>query len=389
MEKQTGKNSVSSKQYNRGLCLKLIATGMCNTRIELSRKTKLAKMTVSNIVSEFLERGIVMECEEEPTEVCGRNPVILRISGEAPKVVGLLIFRDRIEAVLGNLNLDILRKESISFQEITEEKLKEYCCVVVDRVVEGENNIIGMGVSSIGPVDIQHGIILNPTRFYGIRNVDIIDFLREKYLWPLYFDHDNNSAALAEKLYGIGKNKQDFLFLGISNGIGSGIISGGEVYHNQNGFAPEAGHISINYKGERCECGNRGCLEKYVGSYIVLKKLQRVTGQKITFEEFCQMGDNAGVDAVFRQMIENISAGAVNIVNILHPEMIVLGHDCIDWDDKYVCYMEDLVNERKVVRSQHRIAVRKAYFGRDAQLKGAMANVVNQIFKGELMFSQS
>ncbi|MDO4323798.1 MAG: ROK family protein [Lachnospiraceae bacterium] len=387
MEKQTGKNSISSKQYNRGLCLKLIATGVCNTRIELSRKTMLAKMTVSNIVSEFLERDIVMECEEEPTKVCGRNPVILRLSEKAPKVVGLLIFRDRIEAVLGNLNLDIIRKESISFQELTEEKLKEYCCTVVDRVSGGEDSIIGMGVSSIGPVDIRHGIILNPTRFYGIRNVDIIRFLREKYQWPVCFDHDNNGAALAEKLYGIGKNEQDFLFLGISNGIGSGIISGGEVYHNQNGLAPEAGHISINYKGERCECGNRGCLEKYASSYIVLKKLQEATGQKFTFEEFCRMGDNAEVDAVFRQMVEDISAGAVNIVNILHPEMIVLGHDCIDWDEKYVNYMEELINERKVARSRHRIAVRKAFFGRDAQLKGAMAIVVNQIFKGELMFS--
>lgn len=386
MEKQTGKNSISSKQYNRGLCLKLIATEVCNTRIELSRKTKLAKMTVSNIVSEFIEHDMVVECEEELTEVCGRNPVILRLSEKAPRMIGLLIFRDYIEAVLGDLNLNILRREKISFQTLTVERMEEYCCKVINRVAEGENNILGVGVSSIGPVDIHHGVILNPPRFYGVKNVDILGFLREKYPWPIYFDHDNNSAALAEKLFGAGKNEQDFLFLGISNGIGSGIISNGEVYHNRNGLAPEAGHISIDCRGPRCDCGNRGCLEMYASTYVVLEKLREATGRELSFEEFCRMEGSSEVNRIFEQMVEDVSMGLVSIVNILQPELIVLGHDCIDWNDKYVRYLEDLINERKVVHNHRRISVRKAYFGKEAQLKGAIANVANQVFKGELLF---
>ena len=76
MKKGNGKNSITSKQFNRGLIFQLIATGTCNTRIELSRRTGLAKTTVTNIVAEFMEKGIVKECEEELTEVCGRNPII-------------------------------------------------------------------------------------------------------------------------------------------------------------------------------------------------------------------------------------------------------------------------------------------------------------------------
>ena len=64
MKKGNGKNSITSKQFNRGLIFQLIATGTCNTRIELSRRTGLAKTTVTNIVAEFLEKGIVKECEE-------------------------------------------------------------------------------------------------------------------------------------------------------------------------------------------------------------------------------------------------------------------------------------------------------------------------------------
>ena len=83
-------------------------------------------------------------------------------------------------------------------------------------------------------------------------------------------------------------------------------------------------------------------------------------------------------------MLQDVSAVLVTSVNILHPEMIVLGHDCIDWDERHVRRLEELVNERKVVHDQSPLPVKKDYFGKEAQLIGAACNVVNQMFKGEL-----
>ena len=114
MKKENGKNSITSKQFNRGLIFQLIATGSCNTRIELSRRTGLAKTTVTNIVAEFMEKGIVRECEEELTEVCGRNPIILKVAEQAPRIIGLLVFRTNIQAVLCTLDMQILRTETDS-----------------------------------------------------------------------------------------------------------------------------------------------------------------------------------------------------------------------------------------------------------------------------------
>ena len=81
----TGKNNITSKQFNRGLLLKLIATKVCRTRIELSKATGLTKMTVTNIISEFMQQDLVAECEEEQTEVCGRNPGDLAESAEGDR----------------------------------------------------------------------------------------------------------------------------------------------------------------------------------------------------------------------------------------------------------------------------------------------------------------
>lgn len=387
MENLIGKNSISAKQYNRGLILQLIATGVCRTRIELSKMTRLAKMTVTNIIAEFIERDIVVECEEELTEVCGRNPILLKISEKAPKVIGLLIFRNRIEAVLCSLDMKILDTESICFDDLTEGQLIQDSYSVVDRILQKENNVLGIGVAVIGPVDIKNGIIINPPRFYGIENVNILKALKEKYTLPMYLDHDNNSAALAEKLFGTGKGVQDFIFLGVSNGIGSGIISNGAVFHNHLGFEPEIGHMSIERNGILCSCGNRGCLEMYASSYVILERLRSATGKNIDYAGFCKMKNCQEVDRIFEEMIEDISVALISSINVMHSELIILGHDCIDWDEKYVQLLEDIINEKKMVHDLSRVHVRKAFFGKNAQLIGAAANIVNQAFKGEILFA--
>lgn len=385
MRRKNGQNIKNAKQYNRGLILQLIATQTCNTRIELSKRTGLSKMTVTNIISEFMERGLVEECEEELTEVRGKNPVILRISEKAPKVAGLLIFRDKIEIALSTLDLKIELREKITFDSLTEEQLIEYSCELIDRVLEKERDIFGIGVSVIGPVDIWKGKILNPPRFYGIKNVNILEILKERYDYPFFIEHDITGAALAELLYGMGRGTQDFIFLGISNGIGSGIVSGGEIYHNAIGVEPEIGHISIDRHGEKCACGSRGCLELYATTPVILSELEAKTGKKASLQEFFQMKDNKEVQKIFEQMIEDISVGLVSSINILHPELIILGLDCMKWDERYVRMLEQEINNKKVDRGQSVIRIKKAKYGKDTQLIGAIAVVMNQLFKGELL----
>ena len=181
MKKGNGKNSITSKQFNRGLIFQLIATGTCNTRIELSRRTGLAKTTVTNIVAEFMEKGIVKECEEELTEVCGRNPIILKVADQAPKIIGILVFRTNIQTVLCSLDMQIFRTETIEFGELTGDILIQNAFELIDRMMEEEKNILGIGIASIGPVDIRNGIILNPPRFYGVKHVPIKEAIQKKY----------------------------------------------------------------------------------------------------------------------------------------------------------------------------------------------------------------
>lgn len=386
MKKGIGKNLSTSKQYNRGLTLQLIATNEATSRVELATTTQLTKMTITNIVSEYIENNIVEECEEKITEGCGRNPVRLRISEKAPNVIGLYITRDKIEAVLCTLSLEILNRKIVPFKTLKKEEVRQFSNRVIDEILaETDSKVVGIGVAVMGPVDINNGIVLNPPHFFGIENVNITQFLEERYGLPVVVDHDQNSAAQAEVLFGAGKNVQDFIFLGITKGIGSGFVSDGKVFHNKMGMASELGHISIDRNGKRCECGNRGCLEMYASVDVMKEKLQKVTGENRTFREFCKMSKRREVDKVMREMVDDIAVAIVSGINILHPELVILGNECMDWDDKYVYLLEEKANQEKFTQNYGRVPIRKAYFGKDSQLLGAAANVLYQIFRGKLL----
>ncbi|MGN0293873.1 MAG: ROK family protein [Lachnospiraceae bacterium] len=380
-----GQNSINTKQYNRGLILKLIATGTCRSRIELARTTGLTKMTISNIISEFMQGEVIEEYEVEQTENCGRNPIVLRVSEHAPKIIGVLVFRGRLEAIISSMTLGILYRERYDLEsDLTAERLMEHIYGLIERCLEREHNVIGIGVSVIGPVDLNRGILLNPPRFYGIQNLHILELLRQRYDLPVVLEHDNNSAALAEKMFGHGRDASDFIFLGISNGIGSGVILNGEIFHNAKGLAPEIGFMTINRNGPTGKAGKRGYLEMYASTGVVEQQLQLASGINVSFSEFCRMTDRQEVADVFEELVENVSIALVDAVNLLHPEMIILGHDCIDWDDRFVKKLEELVNKGKIAQDYRKIPICKAFFGRDAMLTGSAAVILDRVFKGQL-----
>ena len=387
---KTGYNIISAKRYNRGLILKLISTGECRTRIELAQATGLTKMTVSNIVGEYIKNGIIEEKEEEKTDSCGRNPVLLSFAPTAPRVIGLLIFRDYLEAVLCDMNLNIYHREKIRFSSTDADRLMEDCYAVTDGCIEALKadahgpSLAGIGVASIGPVDINRGRLLNPVRFYGIRDLPVKDLIQKRYGCPVVFDHDNNCAALAESMWGNGKGFQDFIFLGISNGIGSGIVMNGEVFHNRRGLAPEIGFITVDPEGPAGENGRRGYLEVYASTYIVRQRLWEATGTRLPFGSYFAMDDDAEVASILNDMVDKVAMALVDVTNVIHPERIILGHDCMDWSEPYVRKLEDIVNREKIAGDGFRISVCKARFGKSAMVVGAAANMLKEFFDGSL-----
>ena len=157
MEITKGGNKDVFKRLNRGLLLKLLATKQCQSRIELSRTMELSKMAVSNIVGSLIEQNVIIEGKGRQNDELGRKPIGLYISPNAPKIIGILIFRDRCEAVLCDMALEVYKRKSLTMESVDNEKLINMLYELVDTMIADSPKIIGIGIASISPIDPARG----------------------------------------------------------------------------------------------------------------------------------------------------------------------------------------------------------------------------------------
>ena len=386
----TGYNNTTLKQQNRGLILKLIVTGECESRIELAKRTGLSKMAVTNIISEFMEQNLVEEKECVRIQGKGRNPIKLCLSSKAPKMIGVHIYRGECSVILCDFQLHILQRRSFPVTEENHGRLLEYLFQEIDEILDRipRTEICGIGIGALGPVDVGKGRILNPPNFYGMKNIDIVSVLKERYDMPVFFDSQYDGAALAEKFFGNGRDVEDFVFVGLANGIGSGIISQGTIYRDYSGFTSELGHVSIDWNGRVCSCGRKGCLETYISSPVIARKLCQITGWEKSFREFCQIDLSEyakEADRVLEDMMEKLACGIVNLTNLFNPQKVIIGHEGYWIPDKYICHLENDINERKLLADYHQIRVEKSYFGEDAHIIGCACSLLTEIFAGRIV----
>lgn len=381
--KKLGKNKDDQKRSNWGLILKLIATQRCNSRIDLAKATGLTKTAISQIVSEMIENDLIKEAEKDIRMEMGRNPVRLIISSKAPKFIGLLIERSLCSVVLCDLNLRIIKKEQIDKEWMNEEELLEAVFRLVDSMLDEKLPVAAIGVASIGPVNVAEGKIVNPFYFHGIHDIEIRRILEERYEIPVYFDHDNQSAALAEFLFGNAMGVQDILLIAIDRGVGSGIMVQGHRIHSTYGYAPEIGHITIDYRGKDCICGNKGCLEQYINSDSMMQKFRYITGKEMSYQQYMELTDQEEMNQVMQECVRHLTAGIISTINVLNSQMVLLGSHCCYWPDRYIRQIEDELNRVKFGNKNVRIPVKKVHFLMDAQLLGAACNAMNWIFNGE------
>ncbi|MCL2034236.1 MAG: ROK family protein [Oscillospiraceae bacterium] len=393
MEKEKIYTHTRAKKQNTSFVLKLICTKRANTRSNLARLTKLSKMTLSNIVAELIAEDYIIEIDRSVSRASkGRTPIVLKPSPNAPLSVGIFISRVDCQLVMSTIDAKIVKSESFAIQpDITKDMLLEKAYESYLNLVLGtDRKILGIGITSIGPIDKAHGVILNPPDFYGMENIAVKAFFEDKTGLPVYFDNNMNAAVLAEKLFGHGKELSDILYLGVTNGVGAGIISNGNLLDGSSGINGEIGHTTINFDGTLCQCGNRGCLEYYASiPHIVesaLREMQEagVAVNKNTYNwpclvELAREGEYYSLRALNR-LCEYLAVGIINTVNMLDCDEIFLGHDIALAEGLVERHLERLVNDRIFASNIKSLRVRVSAFGVQTPLIGSICLALNSLF---------
>lgn len=378
-----GIGSIDVRQQNRGFVLRSVITSEQASRASVTKEIGLTKMAVSNIVSELIEEGFLTELHAIPGGV-GRNPVLLDISPQAPLLAGVYLSRDRLSVILTDLKLQILYRLTTALASETAESLRDKLKSLTQQMVAfAPRRILGIGVSAIGLLDIKRGVLLNPHNFYGIRNFPITRLLEEWYHLPVFLHNDTKASALAEKLFGRMKKEQNFIYIGLSNGIGAGIMVDGRLFGSD--AAGEIGHVSLDEQGPLCSCGRHGCLETYASMPIVLSRLTEACGfPGLTPEKLPQVMEDWRAVPVMETVMEKLASALIDMVNLMDTNAIIIGHEGNFISQQYLSLLEDEINLHMFAAGYKKINVLPSFFGAEAPLFGSVCCVLDALFSGHL-----
>ncbi len=379
-----GMNSADIKRRNRGLVLKNIALGIATSRVAISKATGLTKMTVGNIVQELFERGIIDESTPVRVDATGPNPQQLKISKTAQKIIGVYISRDEMTISIGDFSGNVFTLKTDALNNETEETLSQKLVSGIKEAIKSQKgNIFAIGVAMIGPID-KNGAIYETHNFFGIKSFPVKSIIESNFDYPVVIYNDISASAVAEQLIG-GGNYSDFIYIGIANGLGAGIIHNNNLMTSADQYASEFGHTTIDYNGRRCPCGNTGCLELYVSEKVLCERLSNEVGKKVTAEDFNSLADNKKCDEIFTDVVEKLTIGMVNLSNLISPSAFILGYKAYYLPNKYIKMIEEKINQVRFTKTA-KLKVLKSPFKDKSAIFGGVCCVLKEVFDGDLLF---
>ncbi|WP_308170077.1 ROK family transcriptional regulator, partial [Acrocarpospora catenulata] len=244
------------------------------TRAALAEVTGLTKTTVSKLVADLIETGLVVETGAVRAGERGRPGVEVRIRGDRIAALGLEVNVDYLAVRVVDLSRSVrLRRTQAVDNRYAQPvdviaRLRKLALSAVDEAVGNGLRIVGGVLAVPGPVDPRSGIVHNAPNL-GWRDVPVLSLL--DLGMPLRVENEANLAALGELWFGSGPS--DFLYVSGEIGIGAGLVVAGALFRGSRGFAGELGHVVVAPNGPPCRCGGRGCLEQYAGQDALLRPL--------------------------------------------------------------------------------------------------------------------
>ncbi|HEX3053758.1 MAG TPA: ROK family transcriptional regulator [Aggregatilineaceae bacterium] len=328
------------RQTNRQTLLTLLYFNEPISRLDLSQRSGLSPATVTNVVSELLHDGIIVETGVEESQG-GRPRMALAMNFNRGYFIGMDLGETHIDVELFDIKLQSIAhvRHEVSESENQPAYMVSYIVETVERLLcqadVSQEQIIGLGIGIPGIVDRASGVsIVAPN--WGWQSVPLLALLESKLHMPILLENGAKAMGLAEMWFGAGKGLSNLAVLLVGTGLGAGIILQRELYHGATNSAGEWGHTCVELRGRSCQCGSRGCIEAYAGARGIITTLheldphnpalQHATQQAI-LQALCDAA--AQEDPLAKQVLsvttEYLAAAIANVINLFNPELIVLG----------------------------------------------------------------
>lgn len=327
-------------------------------RIDIANETGLSPATVTSITADLIAKGLLEEVPAAPNQTNtkrGRPRVNLQLRGAAHLLAGIKLSGKSTTVVIVDFVGRRIAEHSIPTpaEVQTAEQTCDFLAETLKQaaVIAGFTikDLSGVGIGLPGIIDAPAGIIRwSPT--ISKRDVPLRSMLQNTLGIRVFLENDANLVTLAEQQFGFGKNARNFIVITIEQGVGMGIVIDGKLMRGTHGNGAELGHTKVQLDGALCRCGQRGCLEAYVGDYALLREASSILSQTLpnnpdNRESSTEMQMQHLVDAahdgnqvalsIFRRAGRMFAMGLANVINIFAPELIILSGDRMQYDFLY------------------------------------------------------
>jgi predicted NBD/HSP70 family sugar kinase len=321
------------RRHNLGVVLRHVAEHGPRSRAAIAQETGLNKTTVSSLVGELIDFGLVEETEVELRGTVGRPAQPVALGGGRVIGLGLEVGVDFLAACAADL-AGARRHGALLAGDNRGRPVDEVLGALAELAREalratGVAGLVCAGtvVALPGLVDTPDGRLLIAPNL-GWSGVDVPGRLREALgavALPVGAENEANLGALAELWQGAGRDFRDFIYVSGELGIGAGLIVGGELFRGAHGFGGELGHVTVDAEGVRCACGSRGCLETRVAVGALLRAAGLDPGEPVATLAARARAGEAAVTAALEEAGHWLGVGVASAANLLNPRGIVVG----------------------------------------------------------------
>jgi predicted NBD/HSP70 family sugar kinase len=355
----------------------LLRDGVPRTRAELAKSTGLARSTVAVRVDELMRLGLITPVADA-VSTGGRPPSQFAINPSAKVVIAADIGASHATVAVTDLAGAIVaeREEALDVAlgpEVVLTWMVEGALALLAESGRDASDVAAVGIGVPGPVEHSTGQPVNPPIMPGWDRFDIPGWVQRYLSVPVLVDNDVNIAAIGERAVG-GPNIDHLMFVKVATGIGTGIISGGQLQRGAQGIAGDIGHVQLARGADvPCQCGNSGCLEALASGPAIARALRARGIDAHTGSDVVDLVKHGNIEAIqaVRQAGRDIGEVLATCVSLMNPSIIAIGGSMARVGDHLIAGVREVVYSRSMPLATSSLSIVQSVAAGRAAVMGA------------------
>ncbi|MEZ0112656.1 putative NBD/HSP70 family sugar kinase [Catenulispora sp. EB89] len=392
MQRRVQPTSEAVRAANRARVVDILRRSGSATRAELVSGTGLSRATVSSLIGELADRGLVSELPQPAADAPGRPPTRLALNRAAGLAIAVDVGVRHVAVAVGDLSRSVLAERWVSLPQGHSAERGTHIVMrsIETTLAEAEadrDQIVGAAISIAAPIAPDSGRFLVPGVLPGWNGSELAELIGRTWGIPAAVENDANLGALGESVVaappGGDPHGQDLLYVKLASRVGLGIAFGSRgafgsrIHRGHDGYAGELGHVTADPDGPACWCGRRGCLELYAGAEGMLARLAARGIRIDDVNELIRRAEagDADVLAVIGDGTRRLARSLGALALVLNPSVIILGGELTALGP---LLLDPVHAELAAVPFGAPVAVRTSTLGPRASLMGALALVLSE-----------